>query len=128
MKKFNLKKLKEVQGREQYRAEISNSFAALENSDAEMDINRAWKTIRENIDISAKESINHSVTKDAQNFRSKKQAKSQSLQDPSEIIAKNLNNKKGEASRYFRNKRGNVLGTKLMSLQRTVRRRTLDTV
>jgi hypothetical protein len=30
----------------QYRTEISNRFAALENLDAEVDINRAWETIR----------------------------------------------------------------------------------
>jgi hypothetical protein len=35
--KFNLKKLKEVEGKEQYHAEISNRFAALENSDTEVD-------------------------------------------------------------------------------------------
>jgi hypothetical protein len=29
MERFNLKKLNEVQGKEQYRAEISNRFAAL---------------------------------------------------------------------------------------------------
>jgi hypothetical protein len=36
---------------------MSNKFAALENLDTEEDINRAWKTIRENIKISAKESL-----------------------------------------------------------------------
>jgi hypothetical protein len=57
MQRFNLKKLNEVEGKEQYRVEISNRFAALENLDAEVDINRAWKTIRENIKFSAKESL-----------------------------------------------------------------------
>jgi hypothetical protein len=32
-------------------------FAELENLEAEMDINRAWETIRENIKISAKGSL-----------------------------------------------------------------------
>jgi hypothetical protein len=32
--RFNLKKLNEVEGKEQYRVEISNRFAALENLDA----------------------------------------------------------------------------------------------
>jgi hypothetical protein len=54
MEKFNLKKLNEVEGKEQYRVEISNRFATLENSDAEEDIDRAWETIIENIKISAK--------------------------------------------------------------------------
>jgi hypothetical protein len=31
MEKFNLKKLKEAEGKEQYRVEISNRFTALEN-------------------------------------------------------------------------------------------------
>jgi hypothetical protein len=54
MIKFNLKKLNEVKGKEQYRVEISNNFAALGNLDAEVHINRSWKTIIENIKISAK--------------------------------------------------------------------------
>jgi hypothetical protein len=33
MERFNLKKLNEVKGKEQYRVEISNRFAALENLD-----------------------------------------------------------------------------------------------
>jgi hypothetical protein len=44
MEGFTLKKLSKVQGKEQYHAEISNRFRALENLD-EVDINRAWKTI-----------------------------------------------------------------------------------
>jgi hypothetical protein len=47
------------EGKEQYRVEISNRFAALENLDAKADINRAWVTIRENIKISAKESFGY---------------------------------------------------------------------
>jgi hypothetical protein len=31
----------------------------LENSDSEVDVNRAWETIRENIKISAKESLGY---------------------------------------------------------------------
>jgi hypothetical protein len=33
VQRFRLKKLNEVQGKEQYRVEISNRFAALENLD-----------------------------------------------------------------------------------------------
>jgi hypothetical protein len=40
MERFNLKNLNEVEGKEQYRVEISNSFAALENSDNAVHINR----------------------------------------------------------------------------------------
>jgi hypothetical protein len=45
MERLNLKKLNQVEGKEQYHVEISNSFAALENIDTEVDINRAWETI-----------------------------------------------------------------------------------
>jgi hypothetical protein len=57
MERFSLKKLNKVKGKEQYHVEISNRFATLENLDTEVDINRAWETIRENIKISAKESL-----------------------------------------------------------------------
>jgi hypothetical protein len=49
MERFNLKKLNEVEGKQQYRVEISNRFVTLENLDTEVDINRAWETVRENI-------------------------------------------------------------------------------
>jgi hypothetical protein len=57
IEKFNLKKLNEVDGKEQYRVAISNTrrFLALESLVAEVDINRAWAIIRENIIISAKD-------------------------------------------------------------------------
>jgi hypothetical protein len=56
MERLYLKKLNEVECREQYHVEISNRFVPLENIDTEVDINRAWETVRENIKISAKES------------------------------------------------------------------------
>jgi hypothetical protein len=59
MERFNLKKLNDVEGKEQFRVEVSNRFAALEDLDAEVDINSAWDTIRENIKISAKESLGY---------------------------------------------------------------------
>jgi hypothetical protein len=49
MERFNLKKLNDVEGKEKYRFEVSNSFAALEDLDTEVEINSAWETIRENI-------------------------------------------------------------------------------
>jgi DNA repair ATPase RecN len=51
--RFNLKKLDNVEGKEQYWVEISNRFAALKNLEDDVDINRAWETIRQNIKISA---------------------------------------------------------------------------
>jgi hypothetical protein len=41
MERFNLKKLNEVEGKEQFRVEASNGFAALEYLDAEVKINSA---------------------------------------------------------------------------------------
>jgi hypothetical protein len=57
MKRFNLKKLNEVEGKDKYRIEVSNRFAALEDLDAEVEIESALLAIRENIKISAKESL-----------------------------------------------------------------------
>jgi hypothetical protein len=42
MERFNLKELNKVDGKKQYHVEMSNRFAALENLDAEVDINKAW--------------------------------------------------------------------------------------
>jgi hypothetical protein len=47
MERFNLKKLNEVEGKEQFRVEVSNRFAALEDLDAEAEISSAWEAIRE---------------------------------------------------------------------------------
>jgi hypothetical protein len=59
MERFNLKKLNEVEGKEQFRVDVSNRFAALEDLDTEVEINSAWETIRENIKTSAKESLGY---------------------------------------------------------------------
>jgi hypothetical protein len=42
--------------KEQYRVEVSNRLAALEDLDTEMYINNAWETNRANFKISTKES------------------------------------------------------------------------
>jgi hypothetical protein len=59
MQRFNFKKLNEVEGKEQHRVEFSYRFKALENVEAEMDVNKAWETIKENIKIFAKESLDY---------------------------------------------------------------------
>ncbi|PNF38661.1 hypothetical protein B7P43_G01213 [Cryptotermes secundus] len=59
MERFNLKKLNEVESKEQYCSEISNRFTALENFEAKVDVNKAWGTIKENIKMSAKESLGY---------------------------------------------------------------------
>jgi hypothetical protein len=110
MERFNLKKLNKVEGKEQFRVEVSNRLAALDNLDTEVEIKSAWETIRENTKISAKESLGY--------FELKKHM--QWLQDPSEIRVNgdNLKNVRREASRHFRNKKREYLKEKLMSLQR----------
>jgi hypothetical protein len=59
MERFNLKKLNDVEGKEQFRVEVLNRFSAFEDLDTEVEINSAWETIRENIKISAKESLGY---------------------------------------------------------------------
>jgi hypothetical protein len=39
MERFNLEKLNELEGKEQYLVDIWNRFAALESLDAEVDVN-----------------------------------------------------------------------------------------
>jgi hypothetical protein len=52
--RFNLKKLNEVESKEQYRVEISERIAAIENLGVHADINKAWDTITENTNVSTK--------------------------------------------------------------------------
>jgi hypothetical protein len=59
MERFNIKKLNEIEGKEQYHVDVSNRFAFLEGLDTVVEINSAWETIRENIEISAKESLGY---------------------------------------------------------------------
>jgi hypothetical protein len=65
MERFNLKKLNAVEGKELYEVQISNRLATLEKLD-DLDINKAWNTVRENIKISAKQSVKREL-KDVQN-------------------------------------------------------------
>jgi hypothetical protein len=93
MERFNLKRLNEVQGKEQFHVEVSNRFAALEDLDSGVEIDSAWETIRKNINISAKESLGYfELRKHKPWFNEgcsklldqRKQAKLQWLHDPSE--------------------------------------------
>ena len=56
-KKFNLRKLNELEVRKRYQIEITNRFAALQNLNDIENINSAWENIKENIETSAKESL-----------------------------------------------------------------------
>jgi hypothetical protein len=78
------------------------------------DINRAWETIRENIKISAKVSLGYYELKKhkpwfeegySQLLGRSKQAKTQWLQDPSQINGYYLNNVRRETSRHSKNKK-----------------------
>jgi hypothetical protein len=124
--RFNFKKLNEGYVKEQYHVTIRNKFAALENVEDSGDINRAWDNIRENIKISAQESLgqcesNHSKPwfdeKCSELVDRKKQAKLQWLQDPSEANEGNLSDVRREASRHFRDKKSEYLKEKNNELE-----------
>jgi hypothetical protein len=51
MQRFDLRELNDAEVKEQYRVKITNKFAALENFDDNVDMNRAWENIRENIKL-----------------------------------------------------------------------------
>jgi hypothetical protein len=59
MERFNLKKLNKVHCKEKFCVEVSNRFAAMEDMDAEVEINCAWEVIRENVKISADGSLGY---------------------------------------------------------------------
>jgi hypothetical protein len=70
-KRFNLEKLNDVESKKQFHVEVSYRFSALEDLDTEVEINSAWETIKENIEISAKESLCYfelKKHKDVQNY------------------------------------------------------------
>jgi hypothetical protein len=94
----------------------------LENLDTEVDVNKAWETITENINISAKMSLGYSELKkykpwfdeECSNLLyERKQANLQWLQDPREINGDNLNNIRHGISRRFRNKKREYLKEKI---------------
>ncbi|PNF14347.1 hypothetical protein B7P43_G05571 [Cryptotermes secundus] len=125
VERFNLKKLNEVEGKEQYRAEISKRFVALENLNTEVDVNKAWETIRETTNISANDILGYYKLKKhkpwleegcSKVLDQRKQAKLQWLQDPSELNGDNLNNIRRETSRHFRNKKREHMKDKIDEL------------
>jgi hypothetical protein len=88
-------------------------------------MNSAWEMIRENIKISAKESLGYFELKKHKPWSDqacsklldqRKQAKLQWLQDPSAVNGDNLNNVRREASRHFRNKKREYLKDKINEL------------
>jgi hypothetical protein len=90
-----------------------------------VDINRAWETVRENIYISAKESLRYCELKKhnpwfnegcSELVDQRKQATMQWLQDPSKINGGNLNSIRRETSGHFRNKKREYLKDKIYDL------------
>jgi hypothetical protein len=61
--RFSLKKLNEGDVKEQYQVTVRNKFAALEILKDSGNINRGWDNIRENIKISAQESLGYCESK-----------------------------------------------------------------
>jgi len=55
--RFNFRKLNELEVRKQFLTDITKRFPALGNLSDDVDINRAWENIKENIKTSAKESL-----------------------------------------------------------------------
>jgi hypothetical protein len=108
--KFNPRKLDDLEVRKQYRIEIKNRFAALENVSYDEDINRAWGSIKENIETSAQDGLGpHEMKQHKPWFDEeclgildqRKQAKMQWIQDPSQSNVDNLNNVRLDASISF---------------------------
>jgi hypothetical protein len=125
MERFNIKKLNDVEGKEQFCLEVSNRFAALEDLGAEVEINSAWETIRDNIKISVKESLGYFELKKhkpwfdegcSKLLDQRKESELQWLQAPSEINGDNLNNVRRESSIYFRNKKREYVKDKINEL------------
>jgi hypothetical protein len=89
----------------------------LEDLDAEEEINSEWETIRDNIKISAKESLSYYELKKrkpgfgeecSELIGQRKEAKLQLLRDESKINEDSLNSAKHEASRLSGIKRKNI--------------------
>jgi hypothetical protein len=49
MKRYNFRKLDEVDGKEEYYVKVSKRFVALETLNDNVDINTTWESIRKNI-------------------------------------------------------------------------------
>jgi hypothetical protein len=94
MERFNPKNLNYVEVKEQYQIKISNRLSALENLNYNVDISRAWRSIRKNIKTSAKETLGHYKMKQHKLWFdhecSKLPNKLQWLQIPSQIKGDNL--------------------------------------
>jgi hypothetical protein len=57
VERFNLQTISEIKVRKEFQIEISKRFEVLENLNDSKDINRVWENIKENIKVSAKETL-----------------------------------------------------------------------
>ncbi|PNE09427.1 Vesicle transport protein GOT1B, partial [Cryptotermes secundus] len=114
--------------------EISDRFASLENLDTEVDVNKTWESIRENIKMSAKESLGYYELKKykpwfdegcSKLLDQRKQAKLQWLQDPSKLNGDNLNNIRRETSRHFKNKKREYLKDRIDELATNIKNKNI---
>jgi hypothetical protein len=117
-----------------YSVEVSYRFAALEDMDAEVEINAIWETIRENIKNLAKESLGYYEPKKHKPsciegclklLNKRKQSKLQWLQDPNEINGDNLKNVRREAGRHFRNRKREYLKNKIIDLATKIKNKNI---
>ena len=114
---FNLRKLNDLEVKKQYQIEITSRFVALGNFSYDDDINRAWENVKDNIKMSAKESLDllelkqHKPCFDGEYLGfldQRQQAKMQWVQYPSQSNVSNLNKIKHEASKHFGNEKRNT--------------------
>jgi hypothetical protein len=102
--------------------------------DTEVDINRTWKTVRENIKIDAKGSVGYYELKKhkpwfdegcSELLDQTKQAKLQWLRGPRKINGENLYNTRCEISRHFRNKKREYLKNKIDNLATNIKNKNI---
>jgi hypothetical protein len=106
----------------------------LENVDDNVDMNRAWENIRENIKTSAKESLGHYELQQhkpwfddecSKLIDTRKQDKLQWLQNPSQVNGDNMDNVKREASRTFRTIKREYLKNKINELETNTKNKNI---
>jgi len=124
--RVNLRKLNELEVRKQYKIEITNRFAALENLNDDEDVNRTWENIKENIKTSAKEILGQHEFKQNKHWfdeeclgflDQRKRAKMQWVQDSSQSNVDIRNNVRHEVSRHFRDKKKAYLRARIEELE-----------
>jgi hypothetical protein len=126
LERFDLKKLNDVEVKENYQVKISYRYAASESLEESFDINNAWESIRENIKTSGKDNLGYQKLKHNKPWFDDecsklidqwKQAKLQWLQNPNQINGDNLQNLRYETNRTFRKKKREYLKVKINELE-----------